>query len=129
MIGLIATWLASKHEDPIPIFLEELFKDVGHSKYSKSAIKETEIEVLQVIGFNLCIETFYERATNLMRIFMMEAEANYIISDEDKNLISDVTKVLSLFSFSSLRVTSKLTDENFIHALNLTVLRFLKQKR
>lgn len=86
LIGVCCLFIASKHEDITPLFMQDLKQKICHNRFSEKEIKEMERLIIKVINFQILIHSmgdfiksyFYEfKVTNKTNIISVEQEQNF----------------------------------------------------
>lgn len=65
--GMLAVFIASKHDEAIPITIRQIFVSAGHGKYPIDEIKQKELDILETISYRLNIKSVYQEAAILIK--------------------------------------------------------------
>ena len=70
LTGLTAVLMASKLEDPRPIFMRQLLRDAGHHRFSWTDVQIREREILLSLGFRILAPFPFPEANALLLKFL-----------------------------------------------------------
>lgn len=73
LYGLASIFIASKMEDSIPIFMNELIKDAAHDKFTIENIRETEMDILRTLEYKTTANTILDIAAHDLKKFLLSS--------------------------------------------------------
>jgi len=66
LTGLTAVLVASKLEDPRPIFMRQLLRDAGHHQFSLEEVQNRERDIMRSLEFKLLPQFPFSEASALL---------------------------------------------------------------
>lgn len=107
IVGLVSIFIASKQEDVIPIQINQILIDAAHGKYEHSQILETELDILQTLGFKIHTDTFYDVACSYLKSFILECKnINFDIPQYDQDELFRHCGFLCQLVMHSIEITA-----------------------
>lgn len=56
---MLAVFIASKHDETVPITIRQIFVSAGHGKYPIDEIRQKELDILDTLKFRLHKQSAY----------------------------------------------------------------------
>lgn len=97
LAGLTCLWISSKLEDVKPIFMRQLLKDAGHSKYSQQQVLDMELKIYKALKWKVNEITVYEAAMINLKNFLF---TNLKVKLE-KSEIEDLYEIVTVLCYSN----------------------------
>ena len=110
--GIISMYLASKIEEIQPMFLNELYYNVGHEAISVSTMKQKELEMLKVLGYKVIHTTaiqflyFYLNLTGETGRVKDSSVAYLIMAQYDPDMLKYPPSILAAGAIKAAKAKS-----------------------
>lgn len=99
LTGIVCMLIATKYEDVVPLLMRTIVNKIGHKKFSKAAVLEREMQILQTINFELGSPTVLEH------LELMSAEIA-ILSNSSTQLVFKYLAKLSMHNYELSQLSS-----------------------
>lgn len=95
LIGVSCLFIASKYEDTIPIFMNDLKVKICHNRFSDKSLKEFERLIMDTVDFGVHLTS----SADFIRTFFYEFKTSNksIITSEDNSTIFSEIEIFSIY--------------------------------